>query len=80
MRRFKDTDIFEQIFSRILEECIKHGLVSLKEVFVDAAHIKACANNKKVITEIVKQEVLFYEEQLEKEINSDRSKYGKKPP
>ena len=79
VRRFKDTDIFEQIFSRILEECIKHGLVKPKEVFVDATHVKACANNKKVTTEIVKQEALFYEEQLEKEINFDRKKHGKKP-
>ena len=79
VRRFKETDIFEQIFSRILEECIKQGLVNPKEVFVDATHVKACANNKKVATEIVKQEALFYEGQLEKEINFDRSKHGKKP-
>ena len=26
-RRFKDTDLFEQIFSHILEECMKHHLV-----------------------------------------------------
>lgn len=77
--RFKDTDVFEQIFARILEECIKHGLVKPKEVFVDSTHVKACANNKKVTTEIIKQETLFYEEQLEKEINYDRSKHGKKP-
>ena len=62
VRRFKDTDIFEQTFSRILEECIKHGLVKPKEVFVDATHVKACANNKKVTTEIVNQEALFYED------------------
>lgn len=43
-------------------------MVKPKEVFVDAAHVKACANNKKVTTEIVKQEALFYEEQLETEM------------
>ena len=78
-RRFKDTNIFEQIFSRILEECFKHNLVNAKEVFVDATHIKACANNKKVTKEIVKEEALFYEEELKKEINIDREKHGKKP-
>lgn len=78
-RRFKDTDIFEQIFSRILEECIKNKLVKPKEVFVDATHVKACANNKKVVKEMVQQEALFYEEQLKKEINIDREKHGKKP-
>lgn len=35
-RRFKDTDIFEKIFARILEECISHKLVNTKEIFVDA--------------------------------------------
>ena len=46
-RRFKDTDIFEQIFSKILEECMNYGFVETNDVFVDATHIKACANNKK---------------------------------
>lgn len=46
-RRFKDTDLFEQIFSKILEDCYKWGLVDPSEVFVDATHIKARANNKK---------------------------------
>ena len=78
-RRFKDTDIFEQIFTRILEECIKHNLVDPKEVFVDATHVKACANGKKSVTETVKKEALFYEEQLKKEINEDREAHGKKP-
>lgn len=78
-RRFKDTDIFEQIFTRILEECIKHKLVDPKEVFIDATHVKACANSKKVKKEVVKEEALFYEEQLRKEIDADREAHGKKP-
>lgn len=78
-RRFKDTDIFEQIFGRILEECIKHNLVDPKEVFIDATHVKACANRKKSISKAVKEEALFYEEQLKKEINEDREEHGKKP-
>ena len=78
VRRFKDTDIFEQIFSRILEECIKNGLVNPKDVFVDATHVKACANRNKISTEVVQQEALFYEKQLEKEINNDRADHGKK--
>lgn len=78
-RRFKDTDIFEQIFTRILEECIKHDLVDPKEVFIDATHVKACANSKKVKNEIVRKEALFYEEQLLKEIDADREAHGKRP-
>lgn len=78
-RRFKDTDIFEQIFTRILNECIQHKFVDTKEVFVDATHVKACANNKRSQIELVRQEALFYEEQLKKEINEDREAHEKKP-
>ena len=78
-RRFKDTDLFEQIFKKILEECYKFKLVDPSEVFVDATHVKAHANNKKMQRRIAEQEALFYEEMLRKEINSDREAHGKKP-
>ena len=32
-RRFKGTDLFEQIFTRILEECFKYNLVNPADVF-----------------------------------------------
>lgn len=78
-RRFKDTDLFEQIFQRILEECYKCKLVDPSELFVDSTHVKARANNKKYHTEIAKQEALFYEKQLKAEINEERIEEDKKP-
>lgn len=78
-RRFKDTDLFEQIFSHILMECYKFKLVDPSEVFVDATHVKARANNKKMKKRIAHEEALFYEELLKKEINEDREAHGKKP-
>ena len=78
-RRFKDTDLFEQIFSHILEECYKFRLVDPTEVFVDATHVKARANGHKMRKRIAKQESLFYEDMLKKEINEDRAAHGKKP-
>ena len=78
-RRFKDTDLFEQIFTKILEECYKFKLVDPTEVFVDATHVKAKANNKKMQKRIAKQEALFYEDILRKEIDKDRDAHGKKP-
>lgn len=78
-RRFKDTDLFEQIFSRILSECYKNNLIDTSEVFVDATHVKAHANANKKTTKEVHKEALFYEEQLLKEIDEDRAKHGKKP-
>lgn len=78
-RRFKDSDLFEQIFERILEECFKHHLVDTKEIFVDATHVKASANINKKQQLRVREEALFYEEQLKKEIDGDRAAHGKKP-
>ena len=78
-RRFKDTDLFEQIFSHILQECYKFKLIDPKEVFVDSTHVKAHANGKKMQKRIAEKETLFYEELLLKEINADRESHGKKP-
>lgn len=58
-RRFKDTDLFEQIFEHILSECYKFKLVDPTEVFVDATHVKARANNKKMQKRIAHDEALF---------------------
>lgn len=78
-RRFRDTELFEQIFTHILEQCYKFKLVDPREVFVDATHVKACVNNKKMQKRIAKEEALFYEELLKQEINKDRSLHEKKP-
>ena len=78
-RRFKDTNLFEQIFSKILEDCYKWKLIDPSEVFVDATHIKARANNKKMRKRIAQEEALFYEEMLKTEIDQDRAAHGKKP-
>lgn len=78
-RRFKDTDIFEQIFQHILEECYKYHFVDPTEVFVDATHVKARANSKKMRKRIAHEEALFYESMLRKEIDSDREEHGKRP-
>ena len=78
-RRFKDTDLFEQIFSKILEECMKYKLVDTQQIFVDSTHVKACANSKKMRKRIAYQQALWYEEELQKEITKDREAHGKKP-
>ena len=77
-RRFKDTDLFEQIFRRILEECFRHELVDTHAVFVDATHVKAHANLKKSSKVIANTQTQFYQRKLKEEINSDRENHGKK--
>lgn len=78
-RRFKDTDLFEQIFSKILEDCMKYKLVNTEQIFVDATHVKACANSKKMRRRVAHEQALWYEEELKKEIEKDRLSHGKKP-
>ena len=79
-RRFEGTDLFEQIFVQILMQCMSHSLVSTDEVFIDATHVKACANRKKAKNILVaKKAARFYDEALKQEIQSDREAHGKKP-
>ena len=46
-RRFKDTDIFENIFQNILNQALEQGFVDEKIQFVDSTHVKAHANRHK---------------------------------
>lgn len=55
-RRFHDTDLFEQIFERILKIAIKNNLIDHSSLFINSTHIKANANKNKYITELVKKE------------------------
>ncbi len=78
LHRF-DSDMFEQIFTLVLNEGIDGGYVKPAVIFVDSTHIKANANRKKQMKVHVPKAVKIYEEQLHKEINEDRGDHGKKP-
>lgn len=79
-RRFEGTDLFEQIFTQILLQCMKQGLVDTSTFYVDATHVKAAANSKKSKKILVaKKTARFYDEQLREEIDKDREDHGKKP-
>lgn len=79
-RRFEGTDLFEQIFQKILLQCMQKGFVDTDTVFVDSTHVKAAANRKKAKKVLVaKKSAKYYEEKLMEEINADREAHGKKP-
>ncbi len=78
-RRFQDTDVFEQIFYRILKEIMKKGLLHADHVFIDSTHVKASANKRKYDKKVVRKETRAYEEKLQLELNIDREEHGKKP-
>ena len=79
VRRFKDTDLFEQIFYRILKEAMEKGFVDPSIAFIDSTHVKASANKKKFNKKVVRVEARSYQAQLDGEINTDREEHGKKP-
>ena len=54
-RRFKETDLFEQIFYRILKEISDKGLLD-RHVFIDSTHVKASANKRKFEKKMVRKE------------------------
>lgn len=77
-RRFKDTDIFERIFTRILNEAVNCGFVDESAVFIDGTHIKANANKHKSARKLVSVQAKKYQKQLDEEVEADRKKHNKK--
>jgi len=77
-RRFADSNIFEEIFERILMEAVQCGFVDASAAFDDATHVKASANKQKAVNEVVKVEAKHYHAELMEEINKDREAHGKK--
>ena len=78
-RRFKNTDLFTNIFTKILEEADKHGFIDLSELYIDSTHIKASANKRKYTKKEIEIKSKQYQDQLEKEIEIDRANHNKKP-
>lgn len=78
-RRYKDSNIFETIFKRILKQAIEYGFVDMEAVYYDGTHQKANANKRKCTDKEVEIEAKSYEEELLEEINSVRKEHGQKP-
>lgn len=79
IRRYKESNVFDEIFDKILNQAIEYNFIDMETVFGDSTHQKANANKNKhkdVEVEIVKK---VYEDSMLKEINEDRIEHGKKP-
>ncbi|WP_212905402.1 transposase, partial [Clostridium polyendosporum] len=79
IRRFKDTDVAQKIFDNIVLQAMEKGLVSGKILYSDSTHIKANANKRKFEKVEVTVTPKDYIEELDKDVNEDRKKHGKKP-
>lgn len=78
-RRFKGTDIAQQIFDNIVLQAISHRLVEGKVLYTDSTHLKASANKRKLVEQEVERSVKDYVEELDKAVDEDRIAHGKKP-
>lgn len=77
-RRFTGTDIYEKIFDNIVEQAIKHKLITGKIMYVDSTHIKANANIGKFTNEQVEVAIPEYIDELEKAVTEAREAHGQK--
>lgn len=78
-RRYKDSQVFDQIFNHIIKQGIDNGFIDTTTVFGDGTHRKANANSRKATDKEVEMIAKTYEKELLDEINEDRIKNGKKP-
>ncbi|MNJ38584.1 Transposase DDE domain protein [compost metagenome] len=77
--RFKGTNVFQEIFDRIVEQAITHRMVGGRLLITDSTHMKANASNNRY----EKQEVVIspneYLKELDQAVDEDRVNHGKKP-
>jgi len=76
-RRFSESGVYEEIFSEIVYQAIKHKMLEGKVLYTDSTHLKANANKGKFRKRTVKKTVKQYISELDKDIETDRKSNGK---
>ena len=56
---------------------VKYKLINTDEIFVDATHVKACANSKKMRKRVAHEQALWYEDELQKRSMKTNRHIGK---
>ena len=67
-RRYKDSQVFDQIFNHIIKQGIDNGFIDTMTVFGDGTHRKANANSRKATDKEVEMIAKTYEKELLDEI------------
>lgn len=78
-RRFRDSNIFQEVFDEIVRRAIEVGLVGGQHLFTDSTHLKASANRNRKETVEVSETPREYLEELEKAVAEEREKHDQKP-
>jgi transposase len=78
-RRFDDSNIQQDIFDKIVEQAVDHGLVPGYVLYTDSTHLKADANKNKFTKDTIAKSRADYWEALDKAVEMDRHERGLKP-
>lgn len=79
IRRFNDSDIYQQIFDEIVVQAMRRKLVGGHTLYTDSTHLKANANKNKHLKVTATAERQAYMDELDKAVAEDRRAHGKKP-
>ena len=84
MKEVMINEVRSKLISGILSfqptHCYQCGhIIDSSNIFIDSTHIKASANKKKYNKIEIDMQAKKYQDLLNKEINEDRLKHGKKP-
>lgn len=79
IRRFNNTNIFQEIFDEVVLQAMKNGMIEGKELYSDSTHLKANANKNKFTVKEVKKSTLSYIDELNRAVEEDRGNHNKKP-
>lgn len=76
--RFKDTTVFQDIFDEVVRLAMSHRMVAGRVLITDSTHLKANANKRKHVTQVVECTTRDYIKQLDQAVSEDRQAHGKK--
>lgn len=79
IRKFKGTNVFNQIFENILNQMVDNNLIDVTNIYIDSTHVRASANNKKYIKKVVEVSKGELEKELDEDIQVKRDQDGHKP-
>jgi len=79
IRRFNDSDVYQQIFDQIVMQAMKRKLVGGRIFYTDSTHLKANANKNKHVQVEVEADRQAYMDALDQAVQEDRLDHGKKP-
>jgi transposase len=78
-RRYRDASVAQDIFDRIVEQAIHHGLVDGTVLYTDSTHLKANANKGNYDLAQIEKSRSDYWGDLDKAIEAERKLHGQKP-